>query len=86
MVADNYDARLDNVRLNAIRRAFDSGVISFDDRYEEEKYKELPLTPAGFSAQPAVSDAEIQQVHYAASLLAQLEARQSLSGAIRRSG
>lgn len=61
MVAQNYDARLESVRLNTIRRAFDSVVISFDDPYDEEKYKELPLTAADFSAQPAVSDAEIQQ-------------------------
>src|SRR5712692_2062797 len=61
MVAQNYDARLESVRLNTIRRAFDSGAISFEGPYDEHKYKELPLTATDFKPQPALSDDEIQQ-------------------------
>ena len=36
--AQDYDARIDVVRLNAIRRSFDLNLISFDTPFEEDKY------------------------------------------------
>jgi len=61
MAAQDYDARLENVRLNTIRRSLDSGATSFEDPYDEDRYKELPLTAADFNVQPAASDAEVRQ-------------------------
>ena len=50
-----YDLRIDTVLLNVLRRAIDSGVVSFDLPYEEHKYQELTLNAADFRPRPAVS-------------------------------
>ncbi len=57
----DYDSRIEVVRLNALRRAFDSAAISFDTPYDEHTYRELSLRPEDFKATPVASDAEIRQ-------------------------
>jgi hypothetical protein len=56
-----YDLKLPDARLNAIRRAFDSGALSFDSPYDLRIYHELPLTIADFSPRLPASDIEIRQ-------------------------
>jgi hypothetical protein len=58
--AQDYDERIDIVRLNAIRRAFDSGLISFDAPYEEDKYIELKLRKADFQRGLPAIDGQIR--------------------------
>lgn len=58
--AQDYDERIGAVRLNAIRRAFDSGLISFDAPFEEDKYIELKLGKADFQRGLPANDGEIR--------------------------
>lgn len=58
----NYDAQLDMVLLNTIRRAFDAGVLSFNAAYDEHTYKEISLHADEFKAQKVASGDEIQQL------------------------
>src|SRR2546426_2439160 len=49
-------------RINAIRRAFDSGKLSFDEPYDEYKYNDgVELKDSDFGKQRQVSDSEIRQ-------------------------
>ena len=58
----DYDERIDTVLLNAIRRAFDSGMLAFDLPYYEHMYKEIPLRTEDFRSQPLANGEEIQQL------------------------
>jgi hypothetical protein len=49
---ENYEARIATVRLNVLRRAFDSGTLSFDAPFDSDKYHELPLRASDFQPQP----------------------------------
>jgi hypothetical protein len=57
----HFEQRVEIVRLNTIRRAFDSGILSFGSAYDPHTYREIPLTVADFSPRPALSDIEIRQ-------------------------
>jgi len=57
----DFDIRLRDVRLNTIRRAFDSGALSFDSDYDPHTYKEFPLTVSDFGQHQAANDLEIRQ-------------------------
>lgn len=57
----NYRPRVEIVRINAIRRAFDEGTLSFDAPFDEHHYKELSLSPQDFQAQQTRTDGEIRQ-------------------------
>src|ERR1022692_4912681 len=41
-----FEQRIETVRPNTIRRAFDSGVLNFDSAYDPHTYKEIPLSPS----------------------------------------
>lgn len=58
--AQDYDERIEVVRLNAIRRAFDSGLISFDAPFEEDTYIELKLRKADFQRASPANDEQIR--------------------------
>jgi hypothetical protein len=57
----NYAARVELARINIIRRAFDSGKLSFDEPYDLQAYKPLEMKDSDFVQQPLVSDPEIRQ-------------------------
>jgi hypothetical protein len=45
---DDFDARIEIVRLNVIRRAFDSGDFKFESSVVPNRYHELPLRAVDF--------------------------------------
>src|ERR1700675_2282327 len=51
--AMEFDRRENAVVLNVIRRAFDSGEVSFDRASESANYTEISLEPSDFAKQPA---------------------------------
>lgn len=57
----NYASRIEFVRINVIRRAFDSGTLSFDAPSDQHTYKTLDLKDSDFQQQPLVGDPEIRQ-------------------------
>jgi TIR domain len=57
----NYLARVEFVRINVIRRAFDAGKLSFDEPYEEHMYRSLDMKDSDFQQQPLASDPAIRQ-------------------------
>ncbi len=57
----DYDKRLETVRWNVLRRAFDSGVLDFDAPFDEHTYKKIPLQASDFQAQSAASGQEVKQ-------------------------
>ena len=57
----NHDAVIDGVRVNKIRRAFDSGALNFNATYEEHKYHELIIHSDDFEPSAAKSDSEVRQ-------------------------
>ena len=57
----NYTARVEFVRINIIRRAFDSGKLSFDEPYDEHISKPLEMNDSDFNQQPLANDPEIRQ-------------------------
>jgi len=57
----DYGSRVEMVRFNAIRRAFDEGALSFDAPFDECHYTELSLSPQDFQTQQARTDDEIRQ-------------------------
>jgi pyrimidine deaminase RibD-like protein len=61
VICANYRSRVEIVRINAIRRAFDEGTLSFDAAFDEHHYKELSLSPQDFQAQQTRTDAEIRR-------------------------
>jgi pyrimidine deaminase RibD-like protein len=58
----NYDARLETVLLNTIRRAFDAGRLTFDGPYDPHTYTEILLQPEDFGPQKVASGNEIQDL------------------------
>jgi hypothetical protein len=59
--AKDYDARMENVVLNVIRRGFDEGKVGFDLPEDPHYFKKLPLSESDFEQQPQVGDQEIRQ-------------------------
>jgi hypothetical protein len=57
----NFESRVEIVRFNAIRRAFEQGALSFNAPFVEHQYTELSLSPQDFQTQQARTDAEIRQ-------------------------
>ena len=57
----DYDLRIANVRLNAIRRAFDSGTLSFDVPFNEHTYTEIVLQSSEFDSPSPASVEEIKR-------------------------
>src|SRR5690349_24662858 len=58
----NYAERIEIVRLNRIRRAFDSGELDFDAPHDEQHYKELALETSDFEdRRPNATDVQICQ-------------------------
>jgi pyrimidine deaminase RibD-like protein len=57
----DFASRIEAVRLNTIRRAFDSGKLNLDPPFDEAGYRELELSAADFKQHPPVSDEEISQ-------------------------
>jgi pyrimidine deaminase RibD-like protein len=53
--------RIEAACINAIRRAFDTGTLSFDHPPDERYYKEIPLSASDFENQETRTDAEIRQ-------------------------
>lgn len=58
---ENYDARIEFVRWNVLRRAFDSGVLSFDNPVDEDRYHELRLRVSDFQPQKRADDETVRQ-------------------------
>jgi hypothetical protein len=58
----NYAARVELVRINIIRRAFDSGKLNFDEPHEEHMYQSLDMKDSDFQQQPLASDPAIRQL------------------------
>jgi|SRR5215472_1522815 len=58
---EDYDARIETVRLNALRRAFDLGTFSFDTPAIPDRYYELHLTATDFHPQKKASDEVIRR-------------------------
>jgi hypothetical protein len=58
---ENYDARLDSVRLNVLRRAFDMGNFSFETAILPDRYHELALRAVDFQPQKKASDEAIRR-------------------------
>jgi len=57
-----FDRRVETVLLNAIRRRFDSGELTFDVAEGATHYKEILVTPKDFEQQSPASDEEIRQL------------------------
>lgn len=57
----DYESRIENVRLNTLRRAFDLGALRFEAAYDEHRYKELRLDTSDFNVQPPASPEHIKQ-------------------------
>jgi len=62
LYAPNYGAVVETVLLNTIRRAFDSGRLTFDGPYDPRTYTEVPLQQADFMPPTAASGEEIQNL------------------------
>jgi hypothetical protein len=58
---DDFDARIEIVRLNVIRRAFDSGDFKFESSVVPNRYHELPLRAVDFLPQERASDETIRR-------------------------
>jgi hypothetical protein len=59
---EDYDARVETVRLNVLRRAFDSGAFGFDKLVEDpDRYHELRLRAADFQSQKKADDETIRR-------------------------
>lgn len=58
---ENYDARIASVRLNVLRRAFDSEVFGFDSPFDPDRYHELRLRLADFQPQKKADDETIRK-------------------------
>ena len=57
----NYGSRIELARINAIRRAFDTGKLSFGMRRDEHMYQSLDLEDSDLEQLPLVADADIRQ-------------------------
>jgi hypothetical protein len=60
VLTTNYDNRIETVRLNVIRRAFDAGMLSFDRTTDPDRYEQLPVKSSDFQPQRAASPSDIQ--------------------------
>lgn len=58
----NYAARVEFVRINVIRRAFDAGKLNFDEPHEEHVYQSLDMKDSDFQQQAPASDPAIRQL------------------------
>src|SRR5580700_9194951 len=58
---EDYDARIEIVRLNVLRRAFDSGIFSFGTPVTPNRYHELRLRATDFQPQQKASDEAIRR-------------------------
>jgi hypothetical protein len=58
---EDYDARVETVRLNVLRRAFDSGTFSFDIPVIPNRYHELRLRADDFKPQKKADDKIIRR-------------------------
>jgi Predicted nucleotide-binding protein containing TIR-like domain len=58
---EDYDARIETVRLNVLRRAFDSGTFSFETLVTPGRFHELRLTATDFQPQKKASDEAIRR-------------------------
>jgi hypothetical protein len=58
---ENYDAGIVSVRLNVMRRAFDSSAFSFDSPVDDDRYHELRLRLSDFQPQKKADDETIRQ-------------------------
>jgi hypothetical protein len=56
----NYLERLDSVRLNVLRRAFDSGIFNFETTINPNVFPELPLRATDFMAQRKADDDKVR--------------------------
>ncbi|MGA8221793.1 MAG: hypothetical protein WB780_09075 [Candidatus Acidiferrales bacterium] len=62
LLSEDYtDERLKIVRLNTIRRAFDSGTLNFEPPFDELGYRELQMSATDFTPRSSTSDEEIKQ-------------------------
>ncbi len=62
LYVENLDERLETVRINTIRRAFDSGTLDFVSPVEEGLgCKEIPLRARDFLAQPEASVEQLRR-------------------------
>ncbi len=57
----NYRTRIESVRINVIRRAFDTGKLNFGTPRDEHIYHSLDLNDSDFQPLPLVADADIRQ-------------------------
>ena len=57
----DYATRIEEVCLNVIRRALDSGSVSFDSPYDEHTCQELQLDASDFKPRSPASEPEIRQ-------------------------
>lgn len=53
--------RVETAFINAIRRGFDDGTLTFDDPSDERYYKEIPLSPSDLKNNVTRTDAEIRE-------------------------
>jgi predicted nucleotide-binding protein len=60
--ASDYDARVERVALNVLRRAFDSGEISFDLPDDPTYFKKIPMGASDFQQSSVTSDENIRQL------------------------
>jgi hypothetical protein len=56
-----FDFRLENVRLNVLRRGLDSDALSFDSTFDPHVYREIPLTRADFEPHAELDDLRVRQ-------------------------
>jgi diguanylate cyclase (GGDEF)-like protein len=61
LLIPDYESRIEAIRLNFIRRAFDAGTISFDQPNKPHEYQTLSLKSEAFEARPPVSEKEIRK-------------------------
>ena len=57
----DYEQRIQTTCLNAIRRAFDRGGLSFDEPSDEHHYKEIQLSASDLEKQGTRTDVEVRQ-------------------------
>jgi len=57
----DYDERVETVRLNVLRQAFDSGVFSFETPIAPDRYHELRLRASDFQPQKPADDQTIRR-------------------------
>ena len=58
---EDYDARIETVKFNVLRRAFDSGTFSFETQVIPDRYHELRLRTIDFQPQKKANDETIRR-------------------------